>query len=45
MSPPLHNQQKLFWPLIYTDPRKSMHSRAKESAETMKNEETEDPIK
>lgn len=32
-------------PDIYRERRKSMHSKAKESAETMKNEEAEDPIK
>lgn len=31
--------------MIYIQRRKSMHSKAKESAETMKNEEVEDPIK
>lgn len=42
---PLHQLTKLFWPLLYIKRRKSMHSEAKESAKTMKNEEAEDPIK
>lgn len=37
--------KKLLRPLIHIDRRKVMHTQAEESAETMKNEEAEDPIK
>lgn len=37
--------KELRWPLIHIDRRKAMHALAKASAETMKNEEAEDPIK
>lgn len=45
MSLSLHNLQKVAQASDTHRQEKSMHTQAEESAETMKNEEAEDPIK
>lgn len=36
--------KKWFWPLLRTDRRTSVHTEAEGAAETMRNEEAEDPL-